>query len=54
MTQIDDPASDVTAAELIGRAHELRELLQRNAPQADDDRRVPDESIEALRAKQIV
>lgn len=34
--------------ELIARIHEIGPLLRDNAPQADQDRRVPDASVEAL------
>ncbi len=41
-------ATEPTAEELIARAAALRPLLERNAPQGDADRRIPDESIDAL------
>jgi alkylation response protein AidB-like acyl-CoA dehydrogenase len=41
-------AIEPTADELIARAAALRPLLERNAPQGDADRRIPDESIDAL------
>jgi 3-hydroxy-9,10-secoandrosta-1,3,5(10)-triene-9,17-dione monooxygenase len=41
---------DVEAADLIRRVAELRPLLRENAARAETDRRVPDESIDALRA----
>jgi 3-hydroxy-9,10-secoandrosta-1,3,5(10)-triene-9,17-dione monooxygenase len=39
----------VDAEELIRRATELQPLLARNAAQAETDRRIPEENIEALR-----
>ena len=41
-------ATEPTADELIARAAALRPLLARNAPLGDADRRIPDESIDAL------
>ena len=39
----------VDADELIRRATELQPLLARNAAQAEADRRIPEENIEAIR-----
>jgi 3-hydroxy-9,10-secoandrosta-1,3,5(10)-triene-9,17-dione monooxygenase len=41
--------TDVTPDELIRRATELQPLLTRNAGQAEADRRIPEENIQALR-----
>jgi 3-hydroxy-9,10-secoandrosta-1,3,5(10)-triene-9,17-dione monooxygenase len=41
--------TSVDADELIRRATELQPLLARNAAQAEADRRIPEESIEAIR-----
>jgi alkylation response protein AidB-like acyl-CoA dehydrogenase len=49
MTVADpDPTLSDTARELLARAAELRPLLERNAPQGEADRRIPDASIDAL------
>src|SRR5262245_41754456 len=37
-----------TARELLARAAELRPLLERNAARGEEDRRIADESIDAL------
>ena len=37
-----------TARELFARAAELRALLERNAARGEEDRRIADESIDAL------
>ena len=41
-------ATEPAADELIARAAALRPLLERNAPQGDADRRIPEETIDAL------
>jgi 3-hydroxy-9,10-secoandrosta-1,3,5(10)-triene-9,17-dione monooxygenase len=50
LTEPDPAVLSDTANELLSRAAELRPLLERNAPQGDADRRIPDETIDALAA----
>ncbi|MGC4960985.1 acyl-CoA dehydrogenase family protein [Gordonia sp. DT218] len=47
-TEDPTPAEVPTAAELVARAHALKPLLARNAAQGEQDRRVVEESIQAL------
>ena len=50
MSTLESPsAGAVTEQELIDRAHALKPLLARNAKDADEGRRIPDENIAALR-----
>lgn len=50
LTEPDPAALSDTAKELLSRAAELRPLLERNAAQGEADRRIPDETIDALAA----
>ena len=50
LAEPDPSALSDTAKELLSRAAELRPLLERNAPQGEADRRIPDEMIDALAA----
>src|SRR5215470_6819271 len=43
-----DPTLSDTAKELLAHVAELRPLIERNAAQGEADRRIPDESIDAL------
>lgn len=54
--QLEDPATrlaaltgaDAETEAMVERVHEIGPVLRNNAPQADRDRRLPDESIEAI------
>lgn len=47
-TSVDNDTSTPDAAELVARAKELHPLLVKNAPTGEKDRRVAEESIQAL------
>jgi 3-hydroxy-9,10-secoandrosta-1,3,5(10)-triene-9,17-dione monooxygenase len=49
MTQLDDRTATPTEAELLARARDLVPLLCKNAAQTEEDRRVVEENIQAIK-----